>query len=77
MGSQVIQDGKGKRHRHIYSNQRMEAAQKTVKELEKLEFGEPAKEQLLRELKEAVHELGLIEQGKLTARPAAMLLDEL
>jgi len=41
------------------------------------EFEEPTKEQLLRELKEAVLELRLIELGKLTAQPATMLLDEL
>jgi len=42
-----------------------------------LEYEEPAKEQLLQELKEAVTELKLIEQGKLKARPAKELLDEL
>ena len=45
--------------------------------METLEFEEPGKEQLLQELKEAVRELGLIEQGKLNARPAKALLDEL
>ena len=36
-----------------------------------------AKEHLLKELKEAIHELRLIEQGKLKARPAKALLNEL
>ncbi len=37
----------------------------------------PAKAQLLEELKEAVENLNLIKQGKLKARPAKELLDEL
>ena len=41
------------------------------------EYEEPTKEQILQELKEAVVELGLIEQGKLKARPAKELLNEL
>ena len=38
---------------------------------------EPSKEQLLQELKEAVTELKQVEQGKLKARPAKELLNEL
>ena len=38
---------------------------------------EPNKKQILLELKQAVIELKLIEQGKLKARPAQELLDEL
>ncbi|OIR00736.1 hypothetical protein GALL_172610 [mine drainage metagenome] len=38
---------------------------------------EPSKEQILKELKEAITELKLIEKGKLKARPAKALLDEL
>jgi hypothetical protein len=45
--------------------------------LEALEYEEPTKEQILQELKEAVNELKLVEQGKLKARPAKELLDEL
>ena len=37
----------------------------------------PNKKQILLELKQAVIELKLIEQGKLKARPAQELLDEL
>ncbi|MDO8952140.1 MAG: hypothetical protein Q7U86_05905 [Draconibacterium sp.] len=50
---------------------------KQYKGLEVLENEEPTKEQILQELKEAVVELGLIEQGKLKARPAKELLNEL
>jgi len=37
----------------------------------------PAKAQLLEELKEAVENLNLVKQGKIKARPAKDLLDEL
>lgn len=37
----------------------------------------PAKAQLLMELKEAVENLNLVKTGKITARPAKDLLDEL
>lgn len=40
-------------------------------------YKEPTEQQLLQEIKEAVHELKLVEQGKLKARPAQELLDEL
>ncbi len=46
-----------------------------IKKIE--EEKESSKEQILQELKEAVTELKLIEQGKLKARPAKALLDEL
>ncbi len=38
---------------------------------------EPTKKQILQELKQAVVELRLIEEGKIKARPAKELLDEL
>lgn len=38
---------------------------------------EQSKKEILRELKEAIKELQLIEQGKLKARPATDLLNEL
>jgi hypothetical protein len=37
----------------------------------------PAKAQLLEEIKEAVENLNLVKQGKLKARPAKDLIDEL
>ena len=37
----------------------------------------PAKAQLLEEIKEAVENLNLVKQGKMKARPAKELLDEL
>ena len=77
MGLQVIQDSKGKATGIFIPINEWKRLKKQYKELETLEFEEPAKEQLLEELKEAVRELGLIEQGKLNARPAKALLDEL
>ena len=77
MGLQVIQDGKGKATGIFIPISEWKRLKKQYKELETLEFEEPSKEQLLQELKEAVRELGLIEQGKLQARPAKALLDEL
>ncbi|MFN8344234.1 MAG: hypothetical protein U0X91_04490 [Spirosomataceae bacterium] len=38
---------------------------------------EPSQEQLVAELKQAVHELKLVKQGKMKARPVKELLDEL
>lgn len=37
----------------------------------------PAKAQLIEEIKEAVENLNLVKQGKLKARPAKELIDEL
>ena len=50
---------------------------KQHKDLRDLEYEEPSKTELLRELKQAVVELKLIEQGKLKARPIKQLLNEL
>ena len=38
---------------------------------------EPTQEQLVAEIKQAVHELNLVKQGKMKARPVKELLDEL
>ena len=70
------------RHVTIYTTDKeyshfLELAQSLdyVKKIETDE--EPTKNQILEELKEAVNELKLVEQGKLKARPAKELLDEL
>lgn len=77
MGLQVIQDSKGKATGIFIPINEWKRLKRQYKELESLEFEEPGKAQLLQELKEAVRELGLIERGKLNARPAKALLDEL
>ena len=77
MRLQVIQDSKGKATGVYIPIKEWENLKKQYKDLEGLEFEEPTKQQLLLELKEAIAQLKLIEQGKLKARPAKELLDEL
>lgn len=77
MRLQLIQDDKGKTTGvYIPINEWIEL-KKQYKDLEELEYEAPSKKQILLELKEAVKQLKLIEQGKLKARPAKELLDEL
>ncbi len=77
MKVQIIQDGKGKATGVYIPISEWKELKKRYKDLEALEYEEPSKEQILQELKEAVTELKLVEQGKLNARPAKDLLDEL
>ena len=77
MKLQIIQDSKGKATGVYIPIEEWNALKEQYKELEALEYEEPTKEQILQELKEAVIELKLVEQGKLKARPAKELLDEL
>ncbi|MVN22560.1 hypothetical protein [Mucilaginibacter arboris] len=77
MKVQIIEDSKGEATGIFIPIQDWKELKKQYKELETLEYVQPSKEQLLQELKEAVNELNLIEQGKLKARPAKALLDEL
>ncbi len=77
MKLQVIQDSNGEASGVYIPINDWEELKKQYKNLEELEYIEPTKEQILQELKEAVNELKLIEQGKLKARPIQALLDEL
>jgi hypothetical protein len=77
MRLQIIQDSNGKATGVYIPISEWRELKKQYKDLEALEYEEPTKEQILRELKEAVNELKLVEQGKLKARPAKELLDEL
>ena len=77
MKLQVIQDSKGKTTGVYIPINDWKALKKQHKNLEELEYEEPTKVQIMQELKEAVLQLKLIEQGKLNARPAKALLDEL
>ncbi|MBI5218216.1 MAG: hypothetical protein HY958_04725 [Bacteroidia bacterium] len=77
MRLQVIQDGKGSAAGVFIPMTDWKKLKEQYKALEDLENEEPTKEQILRELKEAVTELTLIQQGKLKARPAKELLNEL
>ena len=77
MRLQIIQDSKGNATWVYIPINEWKELKKQYKDLEALEYEEPTKEQILLELKEAVNELKLVEQGKLKARPAKELLDEL
>ena len=77
MRLQVIHDNKGKTTGVYIPIAQWKELKKQYKLPEISEHEEPTKEQLLMELKEAVNELKLIETGKLKARPAQELLDEL
>lgn len=77
MRLQVIKDGKGKATGVYIPISEWKELKKQYRDLEALEYEEPGKEQILQELKEAIQELKLIEQGKLKARPAKELLNEL
>ncbi|MGM1431059.1 hypothetical protein ACS126_17520 [Sphingobacterium lactis] len=77
MRLQVILDSKGKATGVYIPIKEWKALKKQYRDLEDLEYDEPTKEQILQELKEAVQELKLIEQGKIKARAAKELLNEL
>ena len=77
MKLQLIQDSKGKATGVYIPMSDWKELKKQYKDLEVLEYKEPTKEQILLELREAVVELKLIEQGKRKAHPAKELLSEL
>lgn len=77
MRLQIIQDSKGNATGVYIPINEWAALKKQYRDLEALEYEEPTKEQILQELKEAFQELTLVEQGKLKARPAKALLNEL
>ncbi|MEY4875280.1 MAG: hypothetical protein RL708_429 [Bacteroidota bacterium] len=77
MSLQIIQGNNGKAAGVFIPINDWNALKKQYKQLAILEDVEPSKEQILAELKEAVIELKLIHQGKLKARSAKLLLDEL
>ncbi|MEJ0101429.1 MAG: hypothetical protein WDO19_02240 [Bacteroidota bacterium] len=77
MKLQVIQDSKGKATGVYIPINEWKELKKKHKDLEILEYEEPAREQVLQELKKAIEELRLIEQGNLKPRPAKALLNEL
>jgi len=76
MKLQIIHDSEGNAAGVYIPIDDWQELKKQYKALEALEE-ELSKEQILQELKEALLELKMIEQGKLKARPAKELLDEL
>ena len=77
MKLQVIEDAKGKATGVFIPITEWQELKKQHKSLAKLEDKQSSKVQLLRELKQAIIELALIQKGKLKSRPAKALLDEL
>lgn len=77
MRLQIIQDSKGDAAGVFIPIKEWNQLKHQYKDLQELERTASAKNQLLAELKQAVNELQLIEQGKMKARPAKELLDEL
>ncbi len=64
MDLQVIEDAKGKPTGVFIPISKWRQLKKIHKDLERLEYKEPTKTELLQELKDAVEELTLIEKGK-------------
>ncbi|MBS9524976.1 hypothetical protein KI659_13230 [Litoribacter alkaliphilus] len=77
MKLQIIQDSEGETTGVYIPIKEWKLLKKKYKELEALELEDSSKSQILEELIEAVQELKLIEEGKLKARSAKQLLDEL
>jgi len=77
MKLQILRDNKGKPTGVFINVKDWEKLKKNIVPLRKLEVVEPDKKTLLKEIKQSVKELKLIEQGKLKSRPAKALLDEL
>lgn len=73
MNLQYITDGKGHKNAVQLPMKEWEKIQKDLKELERLRN----KKMFLSELAEAVAEMQLIKEGKLKARDAQELIDEL
>ncbi len=76
MKLQIIQNSKGKATGVFIPIKEWKTLKKQYQDLELLE-ADSDKNLILKELKEAITELQLIEQGKMKARPVKELLDEL
>lgn len=77
MNLQYISDSRGKTTGVFIPIQEWEGLKSKYKGLEEEELGEQSKEEVLQGLKQAVEEMNLVKQGKLKARPAKDLLNEL
>jgi hypothetical protein len=77
MRLQVIHDSKGKKTGVYIPINEWNNLKKQYKDLEVLEYDDPSKEQIVSEIKEALVQLKMVEQGTLKARPAKDLLNEL
>lgn len=77
MTLQVIKDSKEKATGVYIPIKEWLELKKKYRNLGDLENNDSSKDEIVQELKDAILELKLIEQGKLKARPAKELLDEL
>ena len=77
MSVQVIQDTNGETTGIFIPITEWEALKKQYKIPKTIETEHSDKNTLLSELKEAIKELKLIEEGQMRSRPARKLLDEL
>ncbi len=77
MNLQYISDNKGKTTGVFIPIQEWEDLKARFEGLEEMELGEQSKEEILAGLKQAVEELNQVKKGKLKARDAKDLLDEL
>lgn len=77
MNVQYISDSRGETTGVFIPIQEWEILKSKFKGLEDEELAEQSKEEILQGLQQAVEELNLVKQGKLKARNAKDLLDEL
>ena len=77
MNLQYISDNRGKTTGVFIPIQEWEGLKEKFKGLEEEELGEQSKEEILSGLKQAVEEMNMVKQGKLKARDAKDLLNEL
>lgn len=77
MNLQYISDNRGKTTGVFIPIQEWEGLKSVFKGLEEVELGEQSKAEILQGLQQAVEEMNLVKQGKLKARDAKDLLNEL
>lgn len=77
MNLQYISDNRGKTTGVFIPIEEWEGLKSKFKGLEEVELAEQSKEEILQGLQQAVEEMNLIKQGKLKARDAKDLLNEL
>lgn len=77
MNVQYISDNRGKTTGVFIPIEEWEGLKSKFKGLEEEELGEQSKTEILQGLQQAVEEMNLVKQGKLKARDAKDLLNEL
>ena len=77
MKLQIIEDDRGKATGVYIPINDWKKLKKHFTTLQDIEYKESTKDDIIHELKQAIFELKLIEQGKLKARSASELLNEL